>query len=133
MSLKVPWVASLASSTEWTTQWAAYLNIFIGNERKMIVNLKKEKKKPQEKTFLEEISKLIQNGNLTIWIRRKFFSKDFIQLVFLQRTLTFTWDETQAVRRIEPLSSSTGIPTVSINLLSSNCMSICESSDNIRK
>lgn len=45
MSLKVPWVASLACSTEWTTQWAAYLNIFNGNERKMIVNLKKNTRK----------------------------------------------------------------------------------------
>lgn len=41
----------------------------------------------------------------------------------------YTCDDTQAVSRKEPLSSSTGIPTVSINLLSSNFMSICKNKD----
>lgn len=39
--------------------------------------------------------------------------------------LNYTWEDIQAVRRTEPFLSSAGIPTVSINLLSSNFKSIC--------
>ena len=39
--------------------------------------------------------------------------------------LKITCDDTHAVRRTVPLSSSTGMPTVSINLLSSNLINNC--------
>lgn len=114
MFLKIPWKAPFPSGTKRATQRATNLNIQTTDGHNQIMeNISTYFHiKHYRNQFAYQLYKYFSTGEnkLIIWWFKSHWN---------------TCDETHAVRRPEPLSSSTGIPTVSINLLSSNFNNNC--------